>query len=95
MVRLITGGCLVLLFALGALGIPALAQSSGEHPTHIPTPQQPNSPFGTGWAKPGGTTGSYIYRDPRLTDPNSGNRNRRYHSCPAPLLYDPASGQCR
>jgi hypothetical protein len=91
MVRSIALGLMVLLMAGG---VPS-AQQAGERPTHIPTPQQPNSPFGTEWAKPGGTTGSYIYRDPRLPDPNSANRRHRGTSCPAPLLYDPTSGQCR
>jgi hypothetical protein len=69
--------------------------ADNQRPSHIPTPQQPGSPFGTQWAKPGGTTGSYIYNDPRLRDPlrsRPGHRNRR---CPAPLLYDPTSGACR
>jgi len=82
--------------AVSALSMaPALGQTSAQRPTHIPTPQQPNSPFGTDWAKPGGTRGSYIYRDPRLRDPNSADPLPRGTSCPAPLLYDPTSGRCR
>lgn len=95
MVRSFKTGFAVLFVALGVSGTPVFGQSSGERPTHIPNPRQQNGPFGTEWAKPGGTTGSYIYRDPRLADPNSSNPKRRYQSCPAPLLYDPASGQCR
>jgi hypothetical protein len=51
-------------------------------------------PFGSGWAKPSGTTGSYIYRDPRLVDPNSANAGRRKTRCPGPLLFNPTTGRC-
>lgn len=79
---------------LGSSVIPAKAQTD-EHPSHIPTQQAPNSPYGTDWAKPSGTTGSHIYNDPRLRDPNSANKTQRNKTCPAPTLYDPASGSCR
>ncbi|MBI1203486.1 MAG: hypothetical protein GC182_13345 [Rhodopseudomonas sp.] len=72
-----------------------LTQNAGQKPDHMPTRQVPNSPFGTDWAKPPGTTGSYIYNDPRLRDPNSASPARRNQPCPAPLLFDPASGRCR
>lgn len=74
---------------------PRQNQDSGQKPSHIPTRQTPNSPFGTDWAKPPGTKGSYIYNDPRLPDPNSASPARRNQPCPAPLLSDPASGRCR
>jgi hypothetical protein len=91
MVRIcIVGSSIVLA---GFLTI-AQAQTDGR-PNHIPTPQAPNSPYGTEWAKPSGTTGSYIYNDPRLRDPNSANKTQRNKPCPAPTLYDPASGACR
>ena len=83
-----------LVVALGALAGPVYAQRS-DQPTHIPTRRDANSPFGTDWAKPGGTTGSYIYNDPRLRDPNSSQNSTRNTRCPAPLLFDPASGRCR
>lgn len=83
-----------ILMVLFALVILAQAQTN-EPPSHIPTPQQPNSPFGTEWAKPPGTGGSYIYNDPRLRDPYSSRPARRNTRCPAPLLFDPASGTCR
>src|ERR1700757_1870393 len=69
---------LALPVAVAVLAIPAYAQGTKQttsRPTHIPTVQQPNSPFGTGWAKPAGTTGSYIYNDLRLADPYSGSMN--------------------
>ena len=66
-----------------------------QRPSHGPTKQIPNSPFGTDWAKPPGTTGSYIYNDPRLRDPNGPYRPPGRKGCPAPMLYDPASGRCR
>lgn len=78
---------------LAGLSLPVCAQS-GERPTHVPNRPQPNGPFGTDWAKPGGTTGSYIYDDPRLPDPYHSSRRGARH-CPAPLLYDVAKGRCR
>jgi hypothetical protein len=72
----------------------AQAQADGR-PSHIHTPQAPNSPYATQWAKPSGTTGGYIYNDARLRDPNSANKRQRNKPCPAPTLYDPASGTCR
>ncbi len=78
-----------------ALAFPAYAQDNNQHPSHIPTPQQPNGPFGNQWAKPPGPTGSYIYNDPRLRDPNRSRPTRRNRRCPAPLLFDPTSGECR
>lgn len=85
--------CIGLLVWL-VLVMQAQAQTS-EKPSHIPTPQAPNSQFGTEWAKPSGPTGNYIYNDPRLRDPNSSRPARRNTRCPAPLLFDPASGTCR
>ena len=76
-----------------ALGVaPALAQSNNEHPTHIPTPQS-GGPFGTQWAKPGGTTGSYIYMDPRLK--NEHNRYRQRRAQPCPPSTGRRTGNCR
>jgi hypothetical protein len=75
-----------------AFAVPAQAQTN-EHPSHIPTRQEPNSPFGTQWAKPSGTTGSYIYDDPRLRGPKDPHA-RHDTRCPTPLLYDPVRGQC-
>lgn len=49
-------------------GFLAVAQAqTNERSSHIPTPQAPNSPYGTQWAKPSGTAtgGGYIYNDPR------------------------------
>lgn len=85
---------LVLSLALCGFAAPAFGQPSTQ-PGNIPTRQAPNSPFGTEWAKPGGTAGSYIYNDPRLRDPNRSLGSQRNIRCPAPLLYDPASGRCR
>lgn len=77
-------------------GFLAVAQAqTNQQPSHIPTPQAPNSPYGTQWAKPSGTTGGQIYNDPRLRDPNGANKTQRNKRCPAPTLYDPASGSCR
>ena len=84
----------VLALALCGFAAPALAQSNNP-PSHIPTRKEPNGPFGTEWAKPGGAQGSYIYNDPRLRDPNRSLGSQRKIRCPAPLLYDPASGRCR
>lgn len=79
---------------LAALLLPAHAQSV-DRPTNIPTKQQKDGPFGTQWAKPPGTTGSHIYNDPRRRDPNSSIKSQRSRPCPAPTIYDPASGGCR
>jgi hypothetical protein len=79
------------------LAIPAYAQGTKQttsRPTHIPTVQQPNSPFGTGWAKPGGTTGSYMYNDLRLADPYSGSMNRDNIQCSGTMPNGPKSGPC-
>lgn len=84
----------ILPIVLGGVLVPAQAQTD-ERPGHIPTRQVPNSPYGTEWAKPSGPTGSYIYNDPRLRDPNRANKTQRNTRCPAPLLYDPGSGACR
>lgn len=81
----------VLVFVAG-VG-PVLAQVDNRSRTQ-PNPNQTN-PYGADWAKPGGTTGSYIYRDPRLTDPNGGKPAQRDKRCNPPLMYDPASGVCR
>jgi hypothetical protein len=64
-----------------------------EHPSHIPTRQIPNTPFSHQFSKPIGTTGGQIYNDPRVRDPNGPRKQSR--GCPAPTLYDPASGGCR
>jgi hypothetical protein len=79
------------------LAMPAFAQGTKQttsRPTHIPTVQQPNSPFGTGWAKPGGTTGSYIYNDLRLADPYSGSMNRDNIQCSGTMPNGPKMGPC-
>lgn len=73
----------------------AIAQTSGERPDHIPTQQNQNSPYGTQWAKPGGTTGSHIYNDPRRIDPHRAYKPNQSRGCSAPKLYDPATGGCR
>lgn len=80
--------------ALSVWTTPVSAQTT-ERPSHIPTPQKKDGPFGTQWAKPPGTTGSQIYNDPRMRDPNSSKKTQRSRPCPAPTLYDPASGGCR
>ncbi len=89
---------LVWAFLLPVVGlsftVPANAQAT-ERPSHIPTPQKQDGPFGTQWAKPPGTTGSYIYNDPRRRDPNSSYKTQRSKPCPAPTLPDSASGGCR
>lgn len=81
-------------FVLVIWMLPAHAQTV-ERPSNIPTQQKPDGPFGTQWAKPPGTTGSQIYNDPRNRDPNSSKKSQRSRPCPAPTLYDPASGGCR
>jgi hypothetical protein len=86
--------CAALPIALSVWTSPVHAQTT-ERPSHIPTPQKQDGPFGTQWAKPPGTTGSRIYNDPRMRDPNSSNKTQRSRPCPAPTLYDPASGGCR
>jgi hypothetical protein len=73
---------------------PVQAQTT-DRPTHFPTQQNQNGPFGTEWAKPPGTTGSYIYNDPRRRDPNSAYKTQRAKPCPAPAVSDPVSGGCR
>lgn len=76
---------------------PAHAQTSqqgAKRPSHIPNPSKPGGPFGSDWAKPGGTTGSYIYDDPRLRSPYR-THPRRGVRCPAPSIYDPGTGACR
>jgi hypothetical protein len=85
---------LAVLSLVVAASVFARAQTT-QRPSHGPTKQVPNSPFGTDWAKPPGTTGSYIYNDPRLRDPNGPYEPRGSKGCPAPMLYDPASGRCR
>lgn len=70
-----------------------MAQTSTERPSHIPTPQPKDSPFGTEWAKPPGTTGSHIYNDPRRYDPQDPSVTRS--RCPAPSIYDPTAGRCK
>lgn len=86
-------------FAVGLMPAnPAHAQGTqqgAERPSHIPNPGEPNGPFGSDWAKPGGTTGSYIYDDPRLRSPYRSHPRRGSASCPAPLMYDLRSGTCR
>ena len=71
----------------------SLAQTT-EKPTHIPTPRAPGSPFGTDWAKPNPSSNGFIYRDPRLVDPNRANKAGSAR-CPAPMLYDPTTNRCR
>lgn len=93
-VRLGTIHLLAALTFTTTSGVCAQAQTK-EGPSHMPTKQLPNSPFGTDWAKPPGTTGSYIYNDPRLRDPNGPYKPLGSKGCPAPMLYDPASGRCR
>ena len=88
---------LALPVAVAVLAIPAYAQGTKQttsRPTHIPTVQQPNSPFGTGWAKPAGTTGSYIYNDLRLADPYSGSMNRDNIQCSGTMPNGPKAGPC-
>ena len=71
----------------------ANAQTSG---TYVKNRKEDRGgPFGTEWAKPSGTRGSYIYNDPRLPDPNRSYPSGRNLRCPAPMLFDPASGSCR
>lgn len=86
-----------LIFGL-VFGVPAgnfAAAQSGDRPSHIPTQQNPNSPFGTQWAKPPGTTGSQIYNDPRRIDPHRAYKPKQNRGCSAPQQYDPATGGCR
>jgi hypothetical protein len=88
---------LALPIVVAALTVPTYAQGTKQapgRPTHIPNPQQPNSPFGTGWAKPGGTTGSYIYNDLRLADPYSGSMNRDNIQCSGTMPNGPRMGPC-
>ena len=82
----------VLLMGAWLVAGQALAQTK-ERPSHIPTPQAKDSPFGTEWAKPPGTTGSRIYNDPRRYDPNNPSVTRK--RCPAPSMYDPVAGRCK
>lgn len=85
-----------MLLLVATMLAPAHAQTKGsERPSHIPTQQQKDGPFGTQWAKPPGTTGSQIYNDPRYRDPNRSYKSQRGRQCPAPTVYDPASGGCR
>ena len=86
--------CAALPVALSVLTNTVLAQTT-ERPSHIPTQQKKDSPYGTQWAKPPGTTGSYIYNDPRRRDPNSAYKTQRAKPCPAPSVSDPVSGGCR
>lgn len=89
MKRLVTS----LILTGGIFAAVAAAAQTRERPTHIPTPQAKDSPFGTEWAKPPGTTGSYIYNDPRRYDPKNPSVSGK--TCPAPTLYDPAAGRCK
>lgn len=89
------------LLTVWVLAVPAWAQSSQqgiEQPgNNIPNPNQsaPYGPFSHEWSKPGGTTGSYIYNDPRLRSPYRTHPKRGTTRCPAPLIFDPRSGACR
>jgi hypothetical protein len=88
---------LAVLVVVAVPAIPAYAQGTKQttsRPTHIPTVQQPNSPFGTGWAKPAGTTGSYIYNDLRRADPYSGSMNRDNIQCSGTMPNGPKMGPC-
>jgi len=90
--------CATGLLALAVFTASANAQTSDQtkvHPSHIPTREAPNGPFGTQWAKPGGTKGSYIYNDPRLIDPYGSRAAHGNTRCPAPMLFDPRSGTCQ
>lgn len=71
------------------------SQQSAEQPSHIPNRAPSLSPFSHEWSKPGGTTGSYIYNDPRLRSPYRLHPKRGHPRCPGPLIYDPRSGICR
>lgn len=86
-------------FLMGGMpAVPGHAQTSqqgAERPSNIPNPSKPGGPFGSDWAKPGGTTGSYIYDDPRLRSPYRSHPRRGSVRCPAPSIYDPRSGGCR
>jgi hypothetical protein len=86
--------CAALPVAFSVWTNPVRAEST-ERPSHIPTQQKSDGPFGTQWAKPPGTTGSHIYNDPRRRDPNSPYKTQRSRPCPAPTLPDTASGGCR
>jgi hypothetical protein len=87
------------LAALVFAGVPldmARADSTQQtNQNNIRTPQSPGSPYSSpytnDWAKPGGT----FHNDPRYVDPNSSRSQQRRVRCPAPTLYDPASGRCK
>jgi hypothetical protein len=87
--------CILMLPLVLTVFVLAAQARAEEHPSHIPTRQAPDSPYGTQWAKPPGVAGSYIYNDPRLSDPASTRKTQRSRRCPAPLIYDPTSGMCR
>lgn len=84
---------LILPFLVTA--VPHAHAQATERKTSVPNRQDQNGTFGTGWAKPGGTTGSYIANDPRQPDPNRARSIQRGKGCAAPLMYDVASGTCR
>ena len=86
------------MLTVGGSG-PAFAQASqqGADPGYVDNRSKPQAPgpFTHEWSKPGGTTGGYIYNDPRLRSPYRTHPKRGRARCPAPLIFDPRTGACR